>query len=218
MTALLGQLGSLGAIVGGSVGRLVVSGMILAMGVTTVVTVGTGALFTDTQSVGANAFTTGTLDIASSPTTALLTASGMAPGDKAEAPVTVSNNGSLQLRYAIQRSADNTDSKGLRDSMRLRIGVRGGAGCDFPYYNAAGTAQALSDDTQLYEGLGFPGTATNTVGDATTGGQSGDRSLNASSNEVLCFSVVLPSSAGNALQGATTTATFDLVSEQTTNN
>lgn len=190
---------------------LLFAGSSLALGLT-------GALFTDTQSVGANTFTTGTVDISTTPTTALLTASAMAPGNKDEDTLTVNNAGSLQLRYAIQRSADNTDSKALRDSLRLRIGVRGGLGCDFPYYNTDGSTTVVVDDTVLYEGLGFPGTATNTVGDITQGNQAGDRTLNASASEVLCFSVVLPTSAGNTLQNATTTATFDFVAEQTANN
>ena len=37
-------------------------------------------------------------------------------------------------------------------------------------------------------------------------------------NEVLCFGVALPTSAGNGVQDATTTATFDFVAEQTANN
>ena len=67
------------------------------------------ALFTDTASVPANAFTTGTVDISTSPTTALLTFSNMAPGDEVVNPITVSNDGSLQLRYAItSTTTENT--------------------------------------------------------------------------------------------------------------
>ena len=218
MTALLGHLGSIGSLAGGTIGRLVASGLILGMGVATVVTTATGALFTDIQSVGANTFTTGTVDISTSPTSSLITNVTMAPGDEVNNPITVTNAGSLALRYAVQRTATNTDTKALRDELRVRIGLKGGAGCDFPYYTAAGAATGLTDDTELYEGLGLPGTATNTVGDAASGAQAGDRSLAASANEDLCFSVVLPSGTGNAHQNATTIATFDFVSEQTKNN
>lgn len=192
--------------------------IVLMLSIASLAVASSGAIFTDTQSVGANTFTTGTVDISTSPATALVTASAMAPGDNAESAITVSNAGSLELRYAIQRSADDTDSKALRDSLRLRVGAQAGGACDFPYYNTDGSTTALSDDTQLYEGLGFPGTATNTVGDAAQGSQAGDRVLAASTNEALCFSVVLPSSAGNSLQDATTTAVFDFVAEQTANN
>ena len=218
MTAVFGHLGFIGSLAGGTIGRLVASGLILGMGVATVVTTATGALFTDTQSVGANTFTTGTVDISTSPTSSLITNVTMAPGDEVNNPITVTNAGSLALRYAIQRTADNTDAKALRDELRVRIGLKGGAVCDFPYYTTAGAATALTDDTQLYEGLGLPGTATDTVGSATSGADSGDRSLAASATEDLCFSVVLPSGTGNAHQNATTTATFDFVSEQTKNN
>ena len=40
------------------------------------------AVFTDSAAVGSNSFTTGTVDISTSPTSALVTYSGMAPGDK----------------------------------------------------------------------------------------------------------------------------------------
>ncbi len=178
----------------------------------------TDALFTDSQSVGGNTFTTGTVDIAATPSSAVLTASTMAPGDRVENSLTVANDGSLELRYAIQRSATNADLKALRDALGLRIAVRGGGACNFPYYTTAGVVTSIGDDTEIYVGTGFPNAATNTVGDIAPGSQTGDRTLAAATNEVLCFSVVLPSTAGNSLQAASTTATFDFVAEQTANN
>ena len=192
---------------------------ILAIGVLAVGgRIATQALFTDTQSVGANTFTAGTVDISSSVPSALLTLGALAPGGEVNSPITISNPGTLQLRYAIQRQADNTDSKALRDVLRVRIGLKGGAGCDFPYYTTAGVPTGLSDDTELFEGLNFPATATDTVGSAAAGAQANDRVLAASASEDLCFAVILPSSVGNAHQGATATAIFDFVSEQTANN
>ena len=192
---------------------------ILAIGVLAIGgRIATQALFTDTQSVGANTFTAGTVDISSSAASALLTLGAVAPGDEVNAPITITNAGTLALRYAIQRQADNTDSKALRDVLRLRIGLKGGAGCDFPYYTTAGAVTSLTDDTQLYEGLNFPATATDTVGSAVSGADANDRVLAASAAEDLCFAVVMPSSVGNAQQGATATAVFDFVSEQTANN
>ena len=76
---------------------------VLAIGVLAVgVRVATQALFTDTQSVGANTFTTGTVDLVTSPATALVTFSGMAPGDKVVAPIQVTNSGTLEFRYAVK--------------------------------------------------------------------------------------------------------------------
>jgi len=67
------------------------------------------AVFTDTASVGSNTFTTGTVDISTSPTTALVTFSNMAPGDSVTNGITVTNAGSLALRYAItSTTTENT--------------------------------------------------------------------------------------------------------------
>jgi hypothetical protein len=191
--------------------------VVLAVAASALAVAVTGAIFTDTQSVAGNSLNTGTVDISTTPTSAVLTASTMAPGDRTNGSIVVNNAGSLQLRYALQRSATNTDSKGLRDALRLRIGLQSGGSCDFPYYNTDGTTTTLSDDTSLYEGLGFPGTATNTIGDVAQGSQTGDRTLNAGASETLCMSVVLPLSATGP-QGAATTATFDFSAEQTANN
>ncbi|MEE9284131.1 MAG: TasA family protein [Dehalococcoidia bacterium] len=68
------------------------------------------ALFTDTASVPSNTFSTGTVDIStSSDGVALLTFSDMAPGDQVTAPITVSNAGTLELRYAVtSTTTENT--------------------------------------------------------------------------------------------------------------
>ena len=193
--------------------------IILAIGILAIsVRVVTDALFADTQTVGGNAFVTGTVDISTAPISALLSLNPMAPGDEVNNPITISNAGSLQLRYAIQRSADDPDAKALRDVLRLRVGLKVGAGCDFPYYNADGSATALTDDVQLFEGLNFPATATDTVGSAAQGANPGDRVLAPASSEDLCFAVMLPLATSNAYQAAATTAAFEFISEQTANN
>jgi Camelysin metallo-endopeptidase len=79
------------------------------------------ALFTDNQSVANNTFTNGTVDISTNPTTTLVTFANMAPGDLVIAPITVSNAGTLDLRYAITASATNTDTKGLMTQLELTI-------------------------------------------------------------------------------------------------
>lgn len=202
----------------GSRRRIASSLIVLAIAASALVVAATGAIFTDTASVGSNTFTTGTIDLTTTPSTALLTASTMAPGDMVDEPLTVSNAGSLQLRYAVQASADDTDSKNLRGSLKMRVASQAGGSCDFPYYNTDGSTTTLTDDTQLYATTGLPTSATNIIGDTTQGSQAGDRTLNAGANEVLCFAVVLPTSAGNTVQDATTTATFSFVAEQTANN
>ncbi|MFQ5879449.1 MAG: TasA family protein [Dehalococcoidia bacterium] len=172
------------------------------------------AIFTDSQDVGSNTFTTGSVDISASPASAVVTYSNMAPGDIATGNTTISNAGSLELRYAMTTATTNTDGKNLAGTLKARIGVQGGAGCDFPYYNADGTTTSLTDDTQLSEGI----LSSAAFGSIAQGNQAGDRTLAAAGSEVLCMSVVLPSSTGNALQSATTTATFTFDAEQTANN
>ena len=61
-------------------------------------TFGINAVFTDTASVPGNTFSTGNVDISTSPTSALVTFSDMMPGDVVTAPLTVTNAGGGQLR------------------------------------------------------------------------------------------------------------------------
>lgn len=165
------------------------------------------ALFTDTASVPANTFTTGTVDITTSPTTALVTFSAMAPGDQVTAPITVTNAGTLQLRYAI---TSTTTENVLAAQLDLTV-KSGVATCTNAGFGASGTVIYATGD------LGNT-TAVNLVGNPATGSQAGDRTLNAAANEILCFNVSLPSSTGNAFQALTSTATFAFVAEQTVNN
>jgi hypothetical protein len=173
-------------------------------------TFGALSVFTDTASVASNTFTTGTVDISTSPASALITYSNMAPGDKVTQPLTVSNNGSLALRYAVTSLATNTDSKGLRTQLDLKI-KSGVATC---------TNAGFDTDGTLLYGPADLGSdpAINVIGDPAEGDDSGDRTLAASGSEVLCFHVELPLSTGNAYQNATTTATFAFEAEQTVNN
>jgi predicted ribosomally synthesized peptide with SipW-like signal peptide len=179
-------------------GSLVIAGSLLGSGVS--------AFFTDTASVGANTFTDGTVDLTTSPTTAAISYSNMAPGDVVTNPVTVSNAGSLTMRYALSSVATNTDSKGLKDQLALTIKTEdSGGGC------------TAFTGTSLYTG-DLDSTAGKLIGDSATGAQAGDRTLTGSGSEVLCIRGTLPSGTGNAFQGATTTATFSFDAEQTKNN
>ena len=167
----------------------------------------TGALFTDNDVVSNNSFTTGNVDIASAPATSAITMGNMSPGDVAYGEVTVSNSGSLGLRYAVSQSATNTDTKGLASALNLQVKA-GLATCD---------AAAWATGTSL-NGTGSTFATATVFGSATSGQQTGDRSLNAGASEKLCFRAELSTSAGNGLQGATTTGTFTFSAEQTKNN
>ncbi|MDQ3938045.1 MAG: CalY family protein [Chloroflexota bacterium] len=159
------------------------------------------AWFTDSQSVGGNGFTTGTIDVSTSPSSAVLTAGAMMPGDSVNGSLVVTNNGSAQLRYALSTSAANGDGKGLREVISLTI-------------KSEGASCATFNGTTLYAGV----LAGGAFGNSTPGGQLGDRALNAGTSETLCFRAELPTATGNEYQGATTTATFTFDAEQTANN
>ena len=171
------------------------------------------AIWTDTDPVGGNAFNTGSVSLTTSPTSAIWTAvTAGTPGDLATGSLTVTNAGTMSLRYAVTGAV--TDAT-LAAGMNLRIGLRGGGACDFPYHTTAGATTALTDDTQLFAG------ALNTavlIGSNAQGNQAGDRTLAASANEILCFGVVLPLTAANTLQSLSNTTTFTFDSEQTANN
>jgi hypothetical protein len=162
------------------------------------------AIFTDTQQVTGNTFTTGTIDISVAPATALLSATTMMPGDTVNGSAVVTNAGTAQLRYSITGIATDADGKHLYQVLTITI-------------RTLGTNCATFDGTQLFSGTVGIAT-TNLVGDPTQGGQVGDRTLNASANETLCFRATLPLGTGNGYQGATTTMTFTFDAEQTANN
>jgi len=165
------------------------------------------ALFTDTQSVPSNTFTTGSVDISTAPTSALVTFSGMAPGDQVTNPITVTNAGTLQLRYAVTSTTTENTLAGQLD-LTIKSGV---TTCTSAGFGVDGTVVYAAGD------LGNT-SAINLIGNPAQGSQAGDRTLNASANEVLCFNVSLPSSTGNTYQGLTSTATFAFQAEQTSSN
>src|SRR5919202_6648666 len=109
--------------------------VILAMSMGSVGTLLASAYFTDTASVGSNTFSTGTIDIATSPASALVSLSAMAPGDKVTAPITVNNSGSLQLRYAIKSTTTEATLAGQLD-LTVKTGV---TNCNSAGFGADGT-------------------------------------------------------------------------------
>lgn len=172
------------------------------------------ALYTD-QETDNNTFTTGTIILDSTKIAALsLTTSALMPGDNVRSPVTVENDGSAQLRYAVSQTSTNADTLLLRDELSLVIRTEDTGG------GAFGTDGDYCDDgngTSVHSAAAL-GASSNLVGDPTQGSQAGDRTLNAGANEVLCFYVSLPLSAANSSQGASTTTTFTFDAEQTANN
>jgi predicted ribosomally synthesized peptide with SipW-like signal peptide len=158
------------------------------------------AFFTDQEVVASNQFTTATLDLTAAPVTALLSTDHMQPGDTVSGTLTMSNTGSVELRYAMTSSATD-DGKGLRSILQLTI-------------RTAGTSCAAFDGTILYSGV----IANAAFGNPAVGSQSGDRTLANGASETLCFRAELPTSATNAYQQATTTVSFTFNAEQTAHN
>ena len=177
-------------------------GIVALLGAVSLLTIGAGSIslaqFTDTAS-STWAFTTGTIDISTSP--AVLTAvSNMLPGDTSTQALTVTNGGTGVLRYAISVAATNP----LGTALLLTIKAEdGGGGC------AAFTGSSILAATTLN------GAA---LGSSLQGADLGDRVLAASASEVLCMRVSLPLSTGNALQASSSAATFTFAAEQTANN
>ena len=173
------------------------------------VSAGTLALFTDQESLGANTFSTSTIDIAASPANAIVALNGMLPGDSVTADVVVTNGaGSAAMRYAITSTATNTDGKGLKDALDLTVRTAD--------VTTPATPCDDFDGSELYTG-DLDAAAGRIVGDSTAGSQAGDRSLAVGASEVLCFRVSLPLTATGPTN-ASTTATFTFDAEQTANN
>jgi len=164
---------------------------------------GAMALFTDTESVASGDFTTGSVAIGVTPVSTSLALADMAPGDEVTAPVTVSNDGTLDLRYAVTSVSGGDADLAAALAVTVKSGVAdctnsGFAGSGSPV--AGGTLSALS------------------FGDVTPGAQADDRTLAPGGSEVLCFQVALATSAADTLQGKTASATFTFSAEQTANN
>lgn len=168
------------------------------------------AVFTDQEANNANTFTTGTVDISTSPSSAFITYGDMAPGDEVTEPLTVSNDGSLELRYAVTSTIPLPPFPSLAAQLDLTI-KENVTTCTNAGFDVDGTVLYGPGDLGSFAGI-------NVIGDPTQGADAGDRVLAAPASEVLCFNVELPLSTGDSYQNKTTTATFTFDAEQTANN
>ena len=172
--------------------------------------IGGFSLFTDRADNGGNDFTSGSVNISLNPTATpiwTMDSSNMAPGDEVTAPITVSNDGTLDLRYAVT-STTTEDTLAAQLQLTIKSGVET---CTNEGFGEIGS-------TVLY-GPGVLGTQSGTkvIGDPAPGFQSGDRPLAVEGNEDLCFNVTLPLDAIGPMS-TNTTATFRFDAEQTKNN
>jgi spore coat-associated protein N len=188
--------------------KILTSLMIIAV-VAVLITAAAMAVFTDQQTNPDNVFTTGTVVLDIDPVTAMFTVSDMAPGDVEYSGLEVTNNGSLELRYAMTTTADNTST--LDEQLDLTIDVVTDPGTDGIWY----TDDDVVDAT-IYGPNGVLSSAF--FGDPAQGEDTGDRTLVSGTSERLRFTVTLPLDTDNTYQGATCTVAFVFDAEQTANN
>ncbi len=171
----------------------------LLLGLTTI-SLGAGmfslAIFTDSDA-STGTFTSGTVDINSNPTVAF-TVTDMVPGDTDTAALTISNDGTADLRYALSTVATNA----LGDTLTLTVKTQG-------------TDCATFDGSTVLAATALDGAA---IGSPAQGDDTDDRTLLAGDDEVLCFRVTLPLATGNSAQGESSSATFTFDAEQVDNN
>ncbi len=175
------------------------------------------AIWTSSATVPANDFTTGSVTIGTIPTTDALNLTLAKPGDTTgPVAIQVQNTGSLNFIYSV--SAASVPATALDTEMDLEVRlndatVGGDATPATPCDEFDGTRLHLS---------GGPGDLVPAggliIGDSAVGNQAtpggGDRTLNASTNEDLCFKVTLPTNAPNTAQSLTTVVTFTFWAEQ----
>ena len=189
--------------------KILTSLMIIAV-LAVLVTAGAMAVFTDQQTNPDNVFTTGTVILGIDPATAMFTVSNMTPGDVEYGGLEVTSDGSLELRYAMTTTADNTST--LDEQLDLTIDVVTGPGVDAIWY----TADDVVGEANIYGPDGVLSSAF--FGDPAQGAQAGDRTLASGTSERLRFNATLPLDTGNSYQGTTCTVAFVFDAEQTANN
>ncbi len=177
-------------------------GLIALLLTVSVGTLGAGvfslAYFTDTDTTNGS-FATGTIKLDVSPLSALFAVTGMLPGDTQNSTLTLTNNGSGQLRYSMTTTV--TGAAPLAGQLDAVVKTKG-------------TSCVAFDGTVLYSGkLNLAA-----FGNPAVTGNVGDPTLNSGSTDQLCFRVSLPVSTNDTFQGVSTAVTFTFNSEQTANN
>jgi spore coat-associated protein N len=156
------------------------------------VAVGSSASFTASSANPSNTFAAGTLTILNSKEgLAVLTASGMKPGDSSTGTVDVQNTGSLSGDFTLAKSGI-VDSDGANPlSAKLNLVVKDCG--DF----SSGTPTCDVGDPQVYSGT------ISAMGTIALG------TFAANAKHRYEFAVTFDSSAGNAYQGDTSSVQFD---------
>jgi len=201
--------------------RLVMSAATVGLAVIGVTSLTTSALFTDNDAADSNLFTTGSVNIANLPAETILTSDNLAPGDNVWGPVTVSNDGSLALRYAVNYaitdSTTGTDGALLSSQLGVTIDkVANTTACD-PVSGpadgvhlatvAAGEAKLVPTDIIGTTGVG-KSTGANTELEILANGDA----------DVLCVGLHMSIDAGNQYQKTSANLALTFNAEQTAHN
>lgn len=200
--------------------RLWTTVIIVGLAVIGATTLTTSALFTDDDATSAS-IRTGNIDLVVGQTVPFaVIPEGLAPGDSTFVPLTVSNAGSLQLRYSISYSGTpgaGTGTGDLSNILELSMFQVDEAAC-----NVAGTTGLTPINNTQAPVTNWP-TAANPAPLVGVPGarpaDGNDRTLpGGNTTESLCARVFLPLAAGNEYQD--TSVTLDLLfnAEQTANN
>jgi len=190
--------------------RKILTSLIIVAVLAASITAGAMAVFTDQQTNPDNVFTTGTVILGIDPATAMFTVSDMAPGDVEYDGLEVTNDGSLELRYAMTTTADDTST--LDEQLDLTIDVVTDPGIDGNWY----TDDDVVGEPNIYGPDGVLSSAL--FGDPAQGEDAGDRTVASSASERLRFKAMLPLDTDNSYQGATCTVAFVFDAEQTVSN
>ena len=190
--------------------RKISTSLIIIAVLAALIAAGAMAVFTDQQTNPDNVFTTGTVILGIDPATAMFTVSNMAPGDVEYGGLEVNNDGSLELRYAMTTTADDTST--LDEQLDLTIDVVTSPGVDAIWY----TDDDVVGEANIYGPDGVLSAAF--FGDPAQGEQAGDRTLASLTSERLRFKATLPLDTDNSYQGTTCTVAFVFDAEQTANN
>lgn len=198
--------------------RFIATTAIIGLAVAGVTGLTTSAIFTSEADSGRSGFVSGSIDIDAGETSwSGLVPSIAAPGDTYFAAIPVSNEGTLQLRYAMELSATaQSPSNGSSDLLDfLTYSIYHGA----PECTAAGVASAGA--TRASTAVLSSAATHQAVGDKARGHQSvngGDRTLQVNASETLCLQIDFDIDADDSVQLHSAALDFTFYAEQTANN
>lgn len=167
-------------------------GVLATVGLAAAIAVGSGASFTAQTANPSNTFTAGTLSMSNSlDGAAILTAANLKPGDTTTGTVDIANTGSVSGVFSLSRSA-LTDSDNVNPmSQKLNVVAK-----DCGSF-ASGTPSCDAGDPNVYTGTLAAMTGSSALG-----------SYGAGEKHRFQFAVTFDTSADNAYQGDSSTATF----------